>query len=87
MGIAYGTSGCLLVRPVAARRLSQLVIDNDKDWQAFGMTNVKEIAEGMVKGDIVFHDGNGLKKLSPGSIGTNLTTHDFGNDPTWSIAP
>ncbi len=87
MGIAYGTSGCLLVRPVAARKLSQLVIDSDKHWQAFGMTNVKEIAEGMTKGDIAFHDGTRLQRLSPGSIGTTLTTHDFGNDPTWSFAP
>ncbi len=87
MGILLGTSGCLLVRPVAARKLSELVIDQDKDWAAFAMTNVKEIAEGMSKGDIVYHDGNGLRKLSPGSIGTNLTSHDFDNDVTWSIAP
>ncbi len=87
MGILFGTSGCLLVRPIAPRKLSQLVIDNDKNWSSCGITNVKEIAPGMAMGDIVIHDGSTLKKLSPGSIGTTLTTHDFGNEPTWSIAP
>ncbi len=86
MGIAYGTSGCLLVRPKPATKLSQLVIDLDKDWAGFGLTNVKEIAAGMARGDMAFCDGSRLEKLSPGSVGTMLTAHDPGNDPTWSFA-
>ena len=84
MGILFGASGCLLVRPRAVRRLSELIIDADKPWESKGITNVKEVAEGMAKGDMVFFDGTRLAKLAPGPIGTMLTTHDFGNDPTWS---
>lgn len=70
-----------------ADRLSQVEIDTDKDWQAFGITNLKELAASMQKGDVLFMDGTKLARSSPGSIGTIFTTHDFGNDPTWSYPP
>jgi hypothetical protein len=84
MGILYGTSGCLLARPKAVHRLSEIIIDADKSWQSWGITNIKELTEGMNRGDMVFFDGTGLTKITPGPIGTMLTAHDFGNDPTWS---
>lgn len=84
MGIFWGTSGCLLVRPKTVHKLSELVIDTDKLWGEKGILNVKEIAEGMTKGDMVFSDGVKLVKITPGSIGTMLTAHDLGNDLTWS---
>ena len=36
--------------------LSQLKINIDKDWLALGITNVKELAPGMARGDILFFD-------------------------------
>lgn len=84
MGIFWGTSGCLLIRPKAVHKLSELIIDTDKLWSEKGISNVKEIAEGMAKGDLVFSDGVKLVKITPGSIGTMLTSHDLGNDLTWS---
>ena len=65
-------------------RLSELAIDANKLWGAKGIANVKELAAGMTKGDLVIFDGTRLAKITPGPIGTMLTTHDFGNDPTWS---
>jgi hypothetical protein len=64
-----------------------LVVDADKDWQGHGLVNVKEVAAGMEKGDMVFHDGERMAKLASGPIGSMLTTHDFGHNPTWSYAP
>ena len=84
MGILCGTSGCLLIRPKTVHKLSELTIDANKPWGAKGITSVKEVATGMAKGDLVFFDGTRLAKITPGPIGTMLTTHDFGNDPTWS---
>ncbi len=63
--------------------LSQLEVDTDRDWQGLGITNVKELASGMQKGDLLFFDGNRLVKSTPGPIGTVLTGHDIGADPTW----
>jgi hypothetical protein len=62
-------------------------IDADKPWEAYGITNLKELATSMQKGDILFMDGTRLAKSSPSSIGSILTTHDFGNDPTWTYPP
>jgi len=69
---------------VTGTKLSEYEIDADKSWEAFGITNLKELAGGMTKGDMLFYDGTRLVKITPGPIGTMLTTHDMGNDPTWS---
>jgi len=53
----------------------------------YGMTNVKELAAGMVKGDVLFCNGTILAKLSPGSIGTEVMSHDWGADPTFEYPP
>jgi hypothetical protein len=84
MGILCGTSSCLLVRPKAVHKLSELTIDTDKPWELKGITNIKELAQGMNRGDLVFFNGTGLTTITPGPIGTMLTAHDFENDLTWS---
>lgn len=45
-------------------RLSELEIDDDKDWQGKKITNLKAIADDMVKGDIVFRGTDILERLS-----------------------
>jgi hypothetical protein len=64
--------------------LLHLTIDVDKDWQLKGISNIKEVVLGMTKGDIVYHDGTRLVKLSPGAIGTELKTKGPGHAPVWS---
>jgi hypothetical protein len=69
---------------VTGTKLSEYEINADKDWQDFGITNVQQLAAGMAKGDMLFFDGTRLVKITPGPIGSMLTTHDMGNDPYWS---
>jgi len=71
----------------AANKLSEIEIDCDKPWAGMGITNLKELATAMTKGDMLFSDGTRLIKISPGSIGSILTTHDLGNNPTWEYPP
>ena len=78
-------SSALLIKP--ALKLSELVIDGDKDWRGNGITNLKQVTAGMDEGDMAFKGINVMERSSPGSIGTVLTTHDFGNDPTWTYPP
>lgn len=56
-------------------------------YSYLGITNLKELAAGMAKGDIVYFDGTRLVKLIPGTIGQELTAHDFGADPTFTYPP
>jgi len=56
-------------------------------YEAYGITNLKELAAGMAKGDLAMSDGTVLAIISPGSIGTNLITHEFGNVLTWGYPP
>ena len=65
----------LLVLPKAALALSELEIDVDKDWQGFGITNLKSLATGMQKGDVLSHDGVRIVRLSPTNIGDEMTAH------------
>lgn len=65
--------------------LSGLTIDADKGWLAFGIENIKEVAAGMTKGDMIIFDGAGIARISPGAIGTKLTTQGMGADPIWSL--
>ncbi len=53
----------------------------------YGITNVKELAAGMNKGDILYFNGAILAKITPGSIGTCLTAHDLGAIPTFEYPP
>jgi hypothetical protein len=53
----------------------------------YGITNLKELAAGMTKGDLFVHNGTILARISPGAIGTNLMSHDFGFMLTWEFPP
>ncbi|MDD5510606.1 MAG: hypothetical protein PHI12_07350 [Dehalococcoidales bacterium] len=64
--------------------LSALTIDADKDWVLKGISNLKEVVAGMVTGDLIQFDGVGINILSPGPIGTILTTNGIGALSTWS---
>ncbi len=57
-------------------KLSRLEIDADKDWGGYGITNLKQVAAGMGKGDIIYQDVGLvalLNKLSPTyGVGTSF---------------
>ncbi len=73
--------------PRSVTNLSELEIDVDKDWQGFGIKNVKELVSGMQKGDILVHDGINLVKISPANIGDELTSGGTGQHTTWKAPP
>ena len=77
----------LLVLPKTVGTLSALEIDIDKDWQGFGITNLKELVGGMQKGDVLVHDGTRIVRLSTGSIGDELTSGGTGHATTWKAPP
>jgi hypothetical protein len=86
MGILYGTSGCVLVLPRTVSRLSELQIDADKDWQRWGIFNLKELSQGMNRGDLVLCDGISLVRLrAEGDIGDELTSER--PLPRWKAPP
>ena len=66
-------------------KLSELEIDADKDWQAKGITNVKEIAEAMEHGDIVYRGAGVLERLNADAgKGYNfLRSRGPGMPPVW----
>ena len=68
-------------------RLSQLLIDADKNWAAYGIENIEEVAAGMARGDLPFFGGAGIVILTPGPIGTVLTTQGVGADPNFTSPP
>jgi hypothetical protein len=87
MGILFGASGCLLGRP-GISKLSELEIDADKDWQGYGISNLKELAPSMQRGDMLQRGDNGvLEKLSPGAIGFELTSNSPGYKVEWKAPP
>lgn len=73
----HGLCGFRLVK-----KLSELEIDADKDWQGHGISNLKEVTASMVKGDQP--KGGTLGRLVPGNAGDVLTSQGPGNEPTWS---
>ncbi len=83
MGMAK-VGGCLLEKVGGITKLSELTIDADKDWLAFGILNIEEVAAGMQKGDMALFDGTTIVIFSPGPIGTILTTQGVGALPIWS---
>ena len=64
-------------------KLSQLEIDADKDWQTKGITNIKEIAAAMAKGDIGVKGNSALIRFQPGGIGLVLTSGGPLHLPSW----
>jgi hypothetical protein len=78
-----GTGGCILIKG-GVTKLSQLEIDVDKDWQGFGITNLKELAAGQAIGSVLFCGASGvLESLSPGTSAFELFTKGIGNAPKW----
>ena len=69
----------LLLKGVS--RLSELQIDADKDCGSMGLSNLKEVVTGMAVGDIIFHDGARIEKISPGAFSSELITRGSGHNP------
>ncbi len=65
-------------------KLSTLQIDADKDWATKGITNIKQLAAAMAKGDLIVRGDTVLVRLQPGSIGLVLTSAGPLHIPTWS---
>ena len=64
-------------------RLSELIIDADKPWAGMGISNIKELALAMAKGDLLVRGNTIIQKLGPGTIGQVLTSAGAGHLPTW----
>ena len=77
----------LLILPKAVDTLSALEIDTDKDWQTFGIENLKELLNGMQRGDILTHDGTSIVKLPPGNIGDEFTSNGPAQPVNWKAPP
>jgi len=72
----------LLTRGVS--KLSQIGIDIDKDWNGKGISNIKELALGMIQGDLIVKGPEGvLSRLPPGVANTVLTSNGGGAVPSW----
>lgn len=74
----------LLIKGIT--KLSELDIDADKDWVTKGITNIKQVAALMSKGDLVVRDTNILVRLAPGGAGYVLTSTGLLSIPTWAPA-
>ena len=68
-------------------RLSQLLIDADKDWAGFGITDLEELAALMAYGDINYRGAAVLQRLAPGIAGQYLKTQGAGSPPLWDDIP
>lgn len=71
-----------------ARRglLSEITIDVDKDWQAFGIYNIRQVAANMVIGNLAQHNGIILERIANGPVGYVLTSQGPGKKVTWAPA-
>ena len=87
MGILYGNAGCLL-KKAGITKLSELVIDADRDWGNRGISNVKELVSGMGRGDMLQRGNSGvIEKISPGAIGFELTSVGPAHPVEWKAPP
>ena len=68
-------------------KLSELIIDADKNWQVKGITNLKEVATAMAKGDFAVRNNTILARFAPGPVGQVLISGGPGNLPAWAPAP
>jgi hypothetical protein len=66
-------------------KLSQLTIDADKAWAAMGISNIKEVVAGMAEGDMIYHDGTKIVKITPGAASTELITKGPTHPPEWGF--
>ncbi len=73
-----------LVKGGGVTALSALTIDADKDWAAMGISNIKELAAGMVIGDVLVFDGTRLVVIHPGTATHVLTSAGPGDLPAYA---
>jgi len=66
-------------------KLSALEIDIDKDWQAKGISNIKELATNMAHGDILDRGSSIISRVPAGDSGKFLQTCGANKDPWWSL--
>lgn len=69
------------------RKLSELEIDADKDWQAKGITNLRELAPGMARGDLIIRGHSVLTRLPAGPVDYILASTGPGDIPQWIPVP
>jgi hypothetical protein len=69
------------------RKLSELEIDADKNWQAKGISNLKELAPGMARGDLVIRGHSVLTRLPAGPVDYILASTGTGDIPQWIPVP
>ncbi len=74
MGLLMGESSCLLIFPTVTTKLSELIVDVDKDWGGWGIDNIKGIAAGLAHGDLYYRGPTGMDRLPAGTSGTFLQT-------------
>ncbi len=67
-------------------RLSELIIDADKNWQAFGISNLEELALGMARGDLPMRGDAVLVRFQPGTVGYVCTSAGPGHLLAWAPA-
>jgi len=84
MGSLCGVKACLT-------KLSELEIDQDKDWNLRGIHNLKEVALNMAYADIIYRGGVVpapiLKALGAGLSGQVLHTAGHAAAPFWDWPP
>jgi len=76
--------GVLCGAKAGITRLSELIIDADKNWQGKGISNIKQVAEGMEIGHIIQHNGSILETLPPEVANYVLTSEGPGHKVTWA---
>jgi hypothetical protein len=76
----------LLTKGGGITKLSELLIDVDKDWAAKGISNLKEIALAMARGDLPMRGNAVIVPFQPGTIGYVCTSAGPGHPLTWAPA-
>jgi hypothetical protein len=79
----------LLIKGIS--KLSELEIDADKVWVDLGaiphgITNIKEVAALMARGDLAVRGDTVLVRIQPGADGYVLTSTGLGKIPVWMPA-
>ncbi len=67
-------------------KLSELAIDADKDWNVKGISNIKQVAVNMAKGDLLQRGDNILQRIQAGPDGYVLTAQGPGKLCVWAPA-
>lgn len=65
-------------------KLSQIEIDRDKNWAGKGITNIKEVSDAMLFGDIAMKGITNVRSLEPGFQGYVLVSQGLGRMPQWA---